>query len=210
MGVGPGGQARDLVQAMLSDSSLPRFYFDFVDPLSYLLAHELAQVPGPSEVPVEWIGIEIVPTSHPLAAPSDPVWAERWALAADVARELGVPLATPPLVPWTRKAHELVMHAAASGRATEVREALFRAFFVEGRDIGRVDVLVAIARDQGLDLTETKAVLDVDRYDAEVADRRAEALRSGLRTVPTLTAGERVLEGFHNGPSLSTFLHGSR
>jgi len=194
---------------MDNDSSPLRFYFDFVDPLSYLLARELAQVDGPPDVPVEWIGIEIVPASHPLAAPTDPVWAERWALADAVALELGVPLSPPRLVPWTRKAHELVMHAAASGRAAEVREALFRAFFVEGRDIGRVDVLVAVARDQGLDLTETKAVLDVDRYGTEVADRRADALRSGLRTVPTLATAGRVLEGFHNRRSLNTFLHGS-
>lgn len=195
---------------MSADPAMPRFYFDFVDPVSYLMARELEGAASASAVGVEWIGVEIVPPSHPLSTPTDPLWAERWTWARALAAEEGAPLRTPPLVPWTRKAHELVLHAeAAAGRGADVRGAVFDAFFTDGLDIGRVDVLVGLARTHGLDLTETKAVLDVDRYGDEVAGRRAEALRGGVRTVPTLTVGSRMLEGFHNRASLSTFLHGS-
>lgn len=213
-GVGAGPWARDLVRTMSPQPAVPRFYFDFVDPVSYLTARELEAAVSASGIVVEWIGVEIVPPSHPLTTPDDPVWSERWrwvrALSTEGDSALDLSLETPPLVPWTRKAHELVLHAeAADGRGAEVRGAVFEAFFTEGLDIGRVDVLVGLARRHGLDLTETKAVLDVDRYGEEVAARRAEALGAGLRTVPTLAAGGRTLEGFHNRASLSTFLHGS-
>jgi predicted DsbA family dithiol-disulfide isomerase len=74
-----------------------------------------------------------------------------------------------------------------------VHAALFRAFLEEGQDIGRVDVLVGIAKEAGLDPVETKAVLDVDRRTAELDGLRGDAERLGVRGVPTLLiAGERI------------------
>ena len=109
-------------------------------------------------------------------------------------------------MPWTRKAHELVRHATESDLAGEVRRAIFEAYLFEGRDIGRVDVLVQIARTLGLDPGETKPVLDVDRHEAEIAELRASALAAGVREAPTLALGDRLLEGFHNAAAIRTFL----
>ena len=67
-------------------------------------------------------------------------------------------------------------------------------------------VLVDVARNLGLDRTETKAVLDVDRHEEAVARRRIEVVEAGLRVVPTVTFADRRLEGFHNRASLSTLL----
>lgn len=191
--------------------SHPVLYFDFVDPVSYLLDAEVTGAEAALDVRVARVGVEISPPPYPLGAPGDDVWGPRWSEAAQVAAGLGRSLSTPPLVPWSRKAHELVEHASetAEDRVAELREAIFRAYFEEGRDIGRVDVLVGLAHAIGLDRTETKAVLDVDRFGDTVARRREEAVGAGLRVIPTLEAGDRRLEGFHNGASLRTFLGGS-
>jgi predicted DsbA family dithiol-disulfide isomerase len=118
-------------------------------------------------------------------------------------------MARPPITPWSRKAHELALHAREKGRFREVHRALFRAHAVQGRDIGRVDVLVEIAQAEGLEPREAKAVLDVDRFLDRVADLRKEAERLGVRGVPTIRAGERTLEGFHHEASVRNFLSGS-
>jgi predicted DsbA family dithiol-disulfide isomerase len=109
-------------------------------------------------------------------------------------------------MPWSRKAHELFLHARAQGCCEAVHAALFRSFFEKQADIGRIDVLVALAEEQGLDASEARAVLDVDRYAAEVEEMREAALRSGVRGPPTLEAGGRRLEGLPDRGSLLRFL----
>jgi predicted DsbA family dithiol-disulfide isomerase len=77
--------------------------------------------------------------------------------------------------------------------------------FGRGEDIGRVDVLVDLARALGLDATEAKAVLDVDRYAQDVAALSAEAA-ARVGEPPPLAFGGRVLRGFHNRDAVRTFL----
>lgn len=191
------------------DPPTATLHFDFVDPLSFLMDGEVSAAEETLGIRVARLGIEINPPPLPLGTPDDPFWTERWERAMALSGALDVPLTRPTLVPWSRKAHELVRHAEEHGTADGVRKAIFRAFLQEGLDIGRVDVLVALAGRVGLDAAEAKAVLDVDRYSAEVSDRRDEALRSGTRTVPLLVMGARRLEGFHNRASLGTFLRRS-
>ena len=180
-------------------------FYDFIDPLSWLLARELEAAIGPA-APVRWIPLELRPPPTPLTTLTDPELAARWAEAADLRGDEHPPFAPPRLVPWTRKAHELLAHADEHGAADAVRRAVFQAYLFDGRDVGRVDVLVDIAREAGLDPSETKAVLDVDRHEAAVARLRSEALASGVSVVPTLRRGDRRLEGFHNGAAVRTFL----
>ena len=119
---------------------------------------------------------------------------------------MGISFTPPDLVPWTRKAHELALFAQESGVGDVVRTRIFETYLLEGGDIGRVDVLVELGRQAGLDATETKAVLDVDRYEAAVVEARGSAEELGISDTPTLVVEERRLRGFHNRTTLGTFL----
>ncbi len=142
------------------------------------------------------VGVELAPPPTPLIDPTDPAWAAYTREVADLAAEASLSWPSPPsFCPWTRKAHELAHHAAERDRFDEVHDALFRAYFEDGTDIGRVDLLVAIATGVGLDLTETKAVLDVDRHTEAVEEARLGALAEGLGRVPTVKSGAGSLEG---------------
>ncbi|HYC14123.1 MAG TPA: DsbA family oxidoreductase, partial [Stellaceae bacterium] len=55
------------------------------------------------------------------------------------------------ITPNTRDAHRLIRHASEAGSAEPVVEALFNAYFVEGRDIGDRATLSEIAGEAGLD-----------------------------------------------------------
>jgi predicted DsbA family dithiol-disulfide isomerase len=183
-----------------------KLYFDFTDPLSYLVDRELDAVEQDLDITVARVAFELRPPPEPITDTADPFWADRWTLAEAIAPEPSLRPPQPRLVPWSRKAHELHLHAAALGRGPAIRRAVFDAFFMLGQDIGRVDLLLEIARGVGLDLTETKAVLDVDRHQPALAEARQVAVAVGIELAPTIVVGEVRLEGFHNRIALSTLL----
>ena len=188
-------------------ASPPRFFFDFVDPLSYLVARELAAHPvDEARGSIAWTPFELRPPPAPLVDLSDVSLRDRWASGRAQAESQGIELRPPRLVPWSRKAHELALHAEARDVGAAVRARIFEAYFMDGTDIGRIDVLVGIAREEGLDLTEAKAVLDVDRFEAEILEARALGRSLAIGNVPALVSGDRRLEGFHNRTAIGTFL----
>jgi predicted DsbA family dithiol-disulfide isomerase len=86
--------------------------------------------------------------------------------------------------PNTRDAHSLIRFAAAADCADRTVEALFRAYFIEGRDIGDRAVLTEIAGEVGLDAEAARRWLarkaELDHVLAE--DRQARRL--GINAVP--------------------------
>ena len=181
------------------------FYFDFVDPLSYLQDLELIAV----GIDIERVGFELAPPPEPLTAVSDERWGDRWVEARRLAAATGVKLEPPALVPWSRKAHELHLLASENGRGKEIRRAIFESYFGRGEDIGRVDRLCALAESIGLDRTAAKAALDVDRHREDVAEARRAAVEAGIVDTPTILVAGQLLRGFHNRAALRTLVRGA-
>ena len=88
------------------------------------------------------------------------------------------------LTPNTFAAHRLVWHAAQQGKQDEVVENLFRAYFLEGNNIGDLKILMHVAAEAGLDRTETESFLASDKGAAEVKGEEAVGRRLGIRGVP--------------------------
>jgi len=86
--------------------------------------------------------------------------------------------------PNTINAHRLIRFASGEGRGGDMVEALFRAYFLDGRDIGAVSELAAIAAEAGFDDAAAAAWLASDRgREAVIAEDRA-ARRAGIEGVP--------------------------
>lgn len=184
----------------------PHFYYDLIDPLSYLMEREVTAVEATHDVRFERVPFELRPPPEPLIDPDGDPWRRRWTLAETLAEGTVTTLRRPALVPWSRKAHELVLHAAEVERADEVRRGLFELAFEKGADLGRVDVLVSFAGSLGLDPSRTKAVLDVDRHAEAVAEAGRRARAAGVAGAPAASVGDRVAQGFHNRDALVTLL----
>lgn len=180
-------------------------YFDLVDPASYVLYEELKGLGLSEGVRFRMEPFEISAPPHPLLDPLEDPWASLWLEMEGTARKLGLSLQRPRFVPWSRKAHELTFLARERGLFPRTVEALFRAFFLEGRDIGRVDILVDLAGAAGLDPMEAKAVLHLDRHREAVEEARRRALALGIRRTPTLIRGPYRLEGLPKPAALSKF-----
>ena len=181
------------------------FYCDYVDPACYLLNRALRAM-APARITLTCRPFELRPPPLPTIDPRSGVWKARCDGVRAGARDYGLQVPMPRWMPWSRKAHELFLYARGQGCCEAVHAALFRAFFEKKADIGRIDVLVALAEKQGLEASEARAVLDVDRYAAEVEERREAALRSGVRGPPTLEAGGQRLDGLPDRGSLLRFL----
>ncbi|MFY0408299.1 DsbA family oxidoreductase [Solicola sp. PLA-1-18] len=84
----------------------------------------------------------------------------------------------------TLKAHELLHHAKAHGLQEPMKERLLKAYFEQGRHVGRVDDLVALATDVGLDADEARAALEDGRYAGDVQADIDQARAYGINGVP--------------------------
>ena len=191
---------------MSPTASAPCFFFDYVDPVSFLIERRLAALENEVPVGVDRAPFELCPPPQNLIDPAAASWRTRWHAVRAEAEAVRVSLAVPRFVPWTRKAHEFALLAREQERFDPVHRALFEAFHLEGRDLGRVDVLLQIAVHYGMDLTRTKVALDVDRYTPAVERTRAEAERLGIPGVPALLAGRRWLVGIQDSDTLLAFL----
>jgi len=88
------------------------------------------------------------------------------------------------VTPNTRDAHRLIRHAGDVGSAEPVVEALFKAYFVEGRNIGDRATLAAIAAEAGLDRRAAARLLDGNGGAEEVLTDDMSARRIGINAVP--------------------------
>jgi predicted DsbA family dithiol-disulfide isomerase len=84
----------------------------------------------------------------------------------------------------TVKAHELLHYAKAQGKQLETKEALLRAYFIDGGHVGRVDDLVDLAAGLGMDRTEVREALETERYLPDVKADVAQAAAYGIQGVP--------------------------
>ncbi len=98
--------------------------------------------------------------------------------------------------PNTLDAHRLIHWAGIEGRQTAAVSSLFKAYFVEGRDIGDHEVLCDIADSIGLDASVIHRLLASDA-DVEDIKKRDEAVRAmGVSSVPTfVVAGQHAVPG---------------
>lgn len=84
----------------------------------------------------------------------------------------------------TLTAHEALHHARRHGRQLELMEALFAAYFEQGRHLGRIDELVEIAASVGLDAGELRQALTSGEHTEAVRADLAQARQLGISGVP--------------------------
>ena len=84
----------------------------------------------------------------------------------------------------TVKAHELLHFAKAQGLQHEMEERLMSAYFTEGKHVGRIDDLVALAAEVGLDPAETRAALESAAHLPAVRADQEQARAYGINGVP--------------------------
>lgn len=89
----------------------------------------------------------------------------------------------------SRLAQELAKWGEGSPQSEQLNMALYQAYFVDGQNIGDVDVLLRIVKKTGLDGNEARAVLEQRKMQAAVDQDWQHARNVGVTSVPTFAVG---------------------
>lgn len=105
----------------------------------------------------------------------------------------------------TLKAHRLAKLANQEGVASKVNERLLHDYFIEGKHIGKMDVLLEVAEDCGIERQKAEEVLNADDFTQEVQADLDLARQFGVQGVPFFVinrkyaiSGAQPLEAFEN------------
>lgn len=112
-----------------------------------------------------------------------------------MADEVGLPLVDRDWVSNSRKALEASEFAREQGMFDALHRAIFHAYFAEGRDIGKRDVLLELAREVGLDDAGLREALEDGRYRERIDSDYLLAQQIGFTGVPAFILGNRAIVG---------------
>jgi predicted DsbA family dithiol-disulfide isomerase len=177
-------------------------FSDFACPFSYLAERSLRSLEtGVATITYRAAG------SAGAVGPLDPAI---WSALVAAALEDGIELRMPAVLPETNKAHEAGLFARKVDSEGALRDAIFRACWRDGADIGRIDILTALAGSVGLDPEDLKIALDIDLYSDAVAGDALLAQRLKIRETPVTYFGTgrdaKVVAGGYTSAQLRTLL----
>ncbi len=101
-------------------------------------------------------------------------------------------------------AHRLAHLGASKGLQTQIQDRLFQAYFTEGKDIAKVEVLADLGAAAGLSRDEIHQMLMTDQFIDEVRSDEAEARQLGIQGVPFFIFNRRL--GVSGAQPIDVFL----
>ena len=111
------------------------------------------------------------------------------------AQDAGLPFNDRTMTYNSRLAQELAKWAETVDRGDEFHRAVFRAYFVLGTNIGKVQELLDLVRSLGLPEGEAERVLRERTFESVVDLDWARSRELGVRAVPTFVLGRESLVG---------------
>lgn len=193
---------------------------DIACPYCYIgkrhLEAALARFPHAEEVQINWRSFELDPQAP--AKSSGDLYdrlAQKYRMPRQQAqqmtssvesmgRSVGIDFDFAHAVPVnTHQAHRLLHLAAEHGVQDQAKEALFQAYFLQGKDLSEFPVLVSIGESLGLDGKLIAATLQSDAFTQEVREDEEFAHQIGVQGVPFFVfdqkyavRGAQPVEGF--------------
>ena len=107
----------------------------------------------------------------------------------------GLPYGNRTMTYNSRLAQELAAWADAQPGGEAIHDAMFRAYFVDARNIGDPEVLVDVAKSVGLPVDLAREVIEKRTHKAAVDADWEKSRRYGVTGVPTFVAGNRAVVG---------------
>jgi predicted DsbA family dithiol-disulfide isomerase len=96
--------------------------------------------------------------------------------------------------------------AKEKGKFNEFHEAIFKANFEDGKNIGDIDVLLAIAQGIGLNKEELSQYLGDQKNLDAIDESSAQALKLGITGVPSFIINNKMVVGAQSAEVLKEFI----
>ena len=153
-------------------------------------------------VKVEWIHFPLHPETPPEGRSLAELFAgrnvDRKAMHAQMKARMdaeGLPYGERTMTYNSRLSQELGKWADTQPGGEAFHDAMFRAYFVEARDISNSEILLEIAGSVGLSVDGAREVLEKRTFKAAVDQDWALSRRYGVTGVPTFVAGRQGVVG---------------
>jgi len=125
-----------------------------------------------------------------------------------VADSLGLPLSNRKKTYNSRLAQELGKWAEEEGRGDAFHMAMFKAYFVDGINLAKIDLLVEIAETLDLDGAAAREALEKRAYKSAVDGDWKRAYNLGITAVPTFLVNGNRLVGAQTYEALERLVRG--
>ena len=124
----------------------------------------------------------------------------------NTADSLGLPLGNRKMTYNSRLAQELGKWAEGQGHGDAYHMAMFQAYFVDGKNLAKIDLLVEIVEGLSMDGTAARRVLEERTYKDAVDRDWQEAYPRGITAVPTFMARGMRLVGAQSYEALEKLI----
>ena len=178
-------------------------FFDYICPWCYLGSLRTDRLQREHRVELHWTVFPLHPETPEEGMELSELFAGReadieamQARLSQLATAEGIPLVERTRTYNSRHAQELGKWAESRGAGDPFRRAVYRAYFVDGRNIALVDELVRIAESVGLPVDEAREVLDVRSFATAVDADWQRARELQITAVPTHLCRGKRLTGF--------------
>jgi len=153
---------------------------------------------------------ELRPEPQPTLKPEGEYLQRAWSQSVyPIAWKMGVPISIPKVSPQPHShlAFEGLQFAKEHGKGNEYNHRVLTAFFVEGLDIGQIDVLTKLAGEVGLNEREIEQALRIRKYQKVHQQALRHAYEeAGVTGVPMFVIGSQVLTGLQNRETLEVVI----
>jgi predicted DsbA family dithiol-disulfide isomerase len=126
------------------------------------------------------------------------------------ARSLGLPFGERRMSFNSRRAQEAAKWAESHGKADAFHNAVFRAYFVEGKNLHAIETLAAAAASVGLKGEDLDEVLRRQTFKAAVDQDWLRSRQLGISAVPSFRMNGETLVGAQPYEQLAAFLTAQR
>lgn len=197
----------------MPECQIIEIFYDYVCPWSYFSTGCIEKLHREFEIDVRWTVFPLYPETPEEGKALNELFAEEnvdfgkiMVLQKRVASRLGLPFGDCRTIYNSRLAQELGKFAESKGRGHEFHKAVFQAYFVKGRNIGKTRVLVEVAESINLNGNDAKKIIQNRTYkDATDLDcKRSRELN--ITVAPTFLLNNKILVGAQKYETLENFL----
>lgn len=176
------------------------FVSDYVCPYCLVAKEALSQALAETgmEADIVWQPFELTQEPKPRVDTwNDQTRRARYGVLVEPCKQLGIDMKLPPNVvprPYTRLAFEGWHYACAKGCGEAYNDLIYRAYFVDEKDIGEICVLKELAVQVGLNGDDFAEALEKGTY-REMQKKSADYSRNvlGIKSVPSIYVnGEKI------------------
>jgi predicted DsbA family dithiol-disulfide isomerase len=164
------------------------------------------------EIEIQWTAFPLHPETPEDGQSIEQLFAGRLDLdqvrarLQQAARDAGLPLGDRKMTYNSRLAQELGKWAESKGKGTEFHHRAFKAYFVDGINIGKITELISMAGEIGLAEGEAREVLVKRSFKEAVDSDWIRSHQKGIQAVPTFLLGQRFLVGAQPYGKIAAFV----